>query len=329
MLDISIDEPKPFKLVNPHGLDQAVALGGRENAAFLAGGGDLLEQLKTQWRSPELLISLKALQDLRGIQKEHGAVTIGALTTLSALERDEDLRSQLPALSLAAARVATPQIRNTSTVGGNLLQDSRCAYYRDGWDCLRAGGDVCHALLGVHTEHAIFGAWGCHTVTPSDLAPALVALDAQATIHGQEGTQTLPVAELFIAPKLDIRHMHRLQNGEVLTKVIIPLKQEQRSTFVKYAARAAWDFAIVSAAVAAIVKDGTVHHCSIVLGAVAAIPWRSREAESVLKGAALTDDTIKATVEATVQAAEPLSGNAYKVPLVRKVVTQALQEIAQ
>ena len=168
MLDIAIDEPKPFKLVNPQGLDQAVALGGGQNTAFLAGGGDVLEQLKSQWRSPEVLINLKALEGLRGVRKKHGAVTIGALTTLSAIERDGDLRGKLPALSLAASRVATPEIRNTGTVGGNLLQESRCPYYRDGWDCWRAGGNVCHAALGVHTEHAIFGAWQCYTVTPSE-----------------------------------------------------------------------------------------------------------------------------------------------------------------
>ena len=329
MFNIVIYEPKPFKLVNPPELDQAVALGGGQNVAFLAGGGDVLEQLKTRWRSPEVLINLKALQGLRGIQKTHGAVTVGALTTLSAIERDQELRAKLPALSLAASRVATPQIRNTGTVGGNLLQDSRCPYYRDGWDCLRAGGDVCHAALGIHTEHAIFGGWRCYTVTPSDLAPAVVALDGQVTIRGQDGTQTLSATELFLAPKTDLRHMHRLHNGEVLTEVIIPLKQERRSAFVKYAGRAAWDFALVSVAVAAVVKGGTVRDCRIVLGGVAATPWRSSEAESVLEGAALTDRHIEAAAEAAVEAAEPLSGNAYKVPLVRKIVVQALREIVR
>ena len=328
MLNIAIDEPKPFKLENPAGVDQAVTLGRGQNVAFLAGGGDVLDQLKTQWRSPEVLVNLKVLQGLRGVRKKHGAVTIGALTTLAAIERDEELRRKVPALSLAASRVATPQIRNTGTIGGNLLQDSRCPYFRDGWDCLRAGGDVCHAALGVHTEHAIFGGWRCYTVTPSDLAPAVVALDGQVTIHGQDGVQTLPAAELFLAPKADIRHMHRLQNGEVLTEVMIPLQHKRRSTFVKYATRAAWDFALASVAVAAEVKGGTVQHCRIVLGGVAATPWRSSEAESVLEGAPLTSRTIEAAAEAAVEAAEPLSGNRYKVPLVRKAVAQALREIA-
>lgn len=328
MLDIAIDEPKPFKLMSPRGLAEAVALGGGQSVSFLAGGGDLLDQLKTQWRSPEVLINLKALEGLRGVQKKQGAVTIGALTTLSAIERDEDLRSKLPALSLAASRVATPQIRNTGTVGGNLLQDSRCPYYRDGWECFRAGGNVCHALLGIHTEHALFGGWLCHTVTPSDLAPTMVALDTELTIHAREGAQTLPAAELFLAPKTDIRHMHRLHNGEVLTEIRIPLKPQRRSTFIKYAARGTWDFALASVAVAAVVKGGIVQDGRIVLGGVAAIPWRSHEAESVLEGAALTDRNIEAVAEATVETAEPLSGNAYKVPLVRKVVEQALRAIA-
>jgi len=329
MLDIAIDEPRPFTLVSPRGLDQAVALGASANAAFLAGGGELLDQLKTHWRSPEVLVNLKALPGLRGIHKQQGAVVIGALTTLSAIERDEDLRQQLPALCLAASRVATPQIRNMGTLGGNLLQDSRCPYYREGWDCLRAGGEVCHALLGIHTEHAIFGASQCHTVTPSDLAPAVVALDAELTIHTRAGPQTLPVAELFVAPQTDLRHMHRLHSGEVLTEVKIPLVQDRRSSFVKYATRGAWDFALVSVAASAAVREGTVQGCRIVLGGVAAVPWRSRAAESVLEGAALTDRNIEAAAEAAVATADPLSGNAYKVPLVRKAVAQVLREVAR
>jgi xanthine dehydrogenase YagS FAD-binding subunit len=330
MLNIAIDEPSALEVIVPEGLEQAVAIVADNpgQAAFLAGGSDLLGQLKSEWRSPRVLVNLKALPGLRGIREEGGAIAIGALTPLAEIERDSKLRAHLPALSLAASRVATPQIRNMGTLGGNLLQESRCPYYRGGWDCYRAGGSDCYAELGIHTEHAIFGAFKCNTVTPSDLGPALVALDAQATVQTARGIEAMPVGDLFLSPRKDIRHMHRLQKGEILTSVTVPLRGKRRSTFIKYAMRKSWDFALASVAVSAVIEDGIARDCRVVYGGVAAIPWRSRPVEAVIEGASLTPERISAAAEAATEDAEPLPDNEYKLALVRKLVFQALNEVS-
>jgi xanthine dehydrogenase YagS FAD-binding subunit len=231
-------------------------------------------------------------------------------------------------LVAAAPRVATPQIRNAGTIGGNLLQDSRCPYYRGPWYCYRAGGIVCDAHHGVNTEHAIFGGDRCYTVTPSDTAPMLVALGAIAHIHRNGVADEMPVADLFVPPKDNIRVMHRLGAGEILTEVEIPLRTGPRSAFLKYAPRNAWDFAQASVAIAASQSGDVMRDCRIVLGAVAPVPWRSYAAEAVIEGKKLTDDVIEAAARAATEGASPLAYNEYKIPLVRKLVRTALKELA-
>ncbi len=327
-MNIAIDEPMPFELISPNALDEALREAA-DQAVYLAGGCDLLDQLKNQWRTPRRVINLKALAELRGIQEQDQAMIIGALTTLAEVENDQMVRTRLSALSRAAGRVATPQIRHVGTVGGNLLQDSRCTYYRNGWDCYRAGGGICHALAGTHTEHAIFGGSPCYTVTPSDLAPALVALDAVVSVRKRDGVETMPAAQLFLSPQKDIRHMHRLRDGEVLTEVVVPLKPEQRSTFVKYAMRKTWDFALASIAIAAVLQEEVVHDCRVVYGGVAPIPWRDHAVEAVMEGRRLDGELVSAAAQVAAETAQPLPGNEYKLALVRKLVRQALTELAK
>ena len=197
-----IDEPQRFELLAPAGIEAAVELAARHgpDAALLAGGCDLLDQLKHQWRSYRYVINLKTVGGLRGIREEGGALRVGTLTTLAELAGSERIRTALPGYAQAASRVATPQIRNLGTAGGNLLQDSRCPYYRGPWSCYRAGGIVCDAHHGINLEHAIFGGDRCYTVSPSDTAPMLVALDAVARLHHPGGREERPLAELFVAP---------------------------------------------------------------------------------------------------------------------------------
>jgi xanthine dehydrogenase YagS FAD-binding subunit len=233
-----------------------------------------------------------------------------------------ELQRLLPALHMAASRVATPQIRNVGTIGGNLLQDSRCSYYRGPWHCYRAGGIVCDARHGVHTEHAIFGGERCITVTPSDVAPALVALEAQATIEGSSGRREVPVSEIFVLPAENIQSMHRLTGGEILTTIEVPLVGGQRSVFIKHALRNAWDFAIASVA--------AVRHTSgvrVVLGGVAPVPWRSFAAEDAVAGRDLTADTIEAAAGAAAEGAEFDDQTEYKTALVRSLVRSALEHL--
>lgn len=331
MVRMEIDEPKPFELHSPDDVETAleIAASNPGDCSFLAGGCDLLDQLKHQWQSPRHVVNLKGIDGLDGVERADGHIRIGALTKLSALERDGDLAKALPALTQAAARVASPQIRNMGTIGGNLLQDSRCPYYRGPWHCYRAGGIVCDAHHGINREHAIFGASRCFTVTPSDLAPVVVALGGVIHTQGAERARSMPAHRLFMSPDENITVMNRLAEGEILTAIDIPEpRQGHRSVFIKNAARNAWDFARASVAVALDLNGGSARNVRIVLGGVAATPWRSCPAEAEIEGAALTDQTIEAAAMAATDGAEPLEYNGYKVGLVRKLVRAALTQAA-
>lgn len=323
---IAIDEPKSFELLHPRSLDEALGLYTEErDSAYLAGGCDLLDQLKHQWNNPRRVINLKGIDALRGQADANGQLRLGALTTLAEIERDPTLRQRYNALSLAASRVATPQIRNAGTLGGNLLQDGRCPYYRGPWLCYRAGGIVCDAHHGINTEHAIFGGDRCYIVSSSDTATALVALDAQVVVRGRDGERRIPVHELFLTPTEDIHHMHAFHDGRILTAVELPGGAPRRSHFIKYTMRNVWDFALASIAVA-YNPGARPTGWRVVLGGVAATPWRLPEVERMLEGATLDDATIAAAGRAAIKGAEPLSHNAYKVALVQKLVEQALRE---
>jgi xanthine dehydrogenase YagS FAD-binding subunit len=327
---IGIDEPRPFELLQPASVVQAIELGlkhGRD-AAYLAGGCDLIEQLKHQWSNYHYVINLKSVEELRGVLKGLDSIWFGPLTTLGEIERDGDLRLRIPALHKAAMRVATPQIRNMGTLGGNLLQDSRCFYYRGPWYCYRAGGIVCDAHHGVNSEHAIFGGHRCYTVSPSDTATALVALDATCTVQNANGARRMGVAELYVSPDENIRVMHRLGPGDILTGVEVQAPAQRRSTFIKYAQRNAWDFAIASVAVALDREGDQARNVRIVLGAVAPIPWRSFATERAIEGRQLTADSIETASRAATEGAEALAWNEYKIPLVRKLVRAALTELS-
>lgn len=324
------DEAKPFELLQPRTLDEALGLAAKygSDCAFLAGGCDLLDQLKHQWSTPHYVINLKTIPDLKKpVIMGAAVIWIRALTTLGDIERNTDLKSAVPGLVKAAARVATPQIRNLGTLGGNLLQDSRCPYYRGPWYCYRAGGIQCDAHHGINQEHAIFGGHRCYTVSPSDTAPMLIALKAQVQILGA-GRGFVPLEDMFVGPKENILNMHRLMPGEILTGINIPVVHNQRSTFIKYAQRNAWDFALASVAVA-FVKDGDrARDVRIVLGGVAPTPWRSYLAEEAVEGKPLNESNIETAARAAIMKAEPLAQNEYKVALVKKLVRQALTELA-
>jgi xanthine dehydrogenase YagS FAD-binding subunit len=326
---IAIDEPKSFEMLAPASIEQAMEWAARHgnDAAFLAGGCDLLDKLKNQWATPRYVINLKSIANLKQIHASNSAINIGALATLGEIERNTQLRLVAPAMVKAASRVATPQIRNMGTVGGNLLQDSRCPYYRGAWECYRKGGIICDAVRGINTEHALFGGDRCFTVTPSDLAPVMVAFDATAKIQSPRGQYETSFADFFLLPKDDIRNMHRLATDEILTEINLPIRPNQRSTFIKYAMRNSWDFALASVAVTFTLEGSTVRNARILLGGVAPTPWRSLDAEQVIEGKPLTDSLIEAAALAAINHAEPLSHNEFKVGLVKKLVRSALTEL--
>ena len=359
-MKLQLDEPRPFTLASPANVEDAVKLWHerRGEAMYLAGGGDVVDVVKRHLARPAVLIDLKGIPALRGISANLTApepgFTLGSLTTLREVAEDEGVRRYLPALAEAASRVATPQIRNVGTVGGNLLQENRCPYYRGPWHCYRHGGMHCYAHHGFNREHAIFDGDRCYVVSPSDLAPVIVAGNAIVHVHGRRGPRTISAEELFVPASKNLMRMHSLDEGEVLTAVefrvrepqpprrflgigrglrgsIAPLPLEERfpSIFIKYAMRNAFDFALASVAVILDRQgDGRrASRCAIVLGAVAATPYRARDAERVVVGNVLTDEVIHEAARAAVRGAEPLALNEYKVGLVQKLVTEALQEL--
>jgi xanthine dehydrogenase YagS FAD-binding subunit len=358
-MKLQIDEPRPFRLVSPATVEEAVGLWHEHRGAamYLAGGGDVMDVVKRHLAEPAWLLDLKRISGLRGVTANVSApqpsIMLGSLTTLRELAEDDNVRRYLPALAAAASRVATPQIRNVGTLGGNLLQENRCPYYRGPWHCYRHGGLHCYARHGYHREHAIFAGDRCYVVSPSDLAPVIVAGNAIVHVQGRNGPRTMDAEELFVPASRNLMRMHALDDGEVLTAVefrvrqveeprrpieaglgvrgsIAPLPLEKRfpSVFVKYAMRNSFDFALASVCVFLDREGRRARRCRIALGAVAATPHRARDAEQVVAGNILTDEVIHEAGRAAVHGAEPLELNAYKVGLVQKLVTEALQELS-
>lgn len=330
---------KAFEWANPKSVEEAVALlrstgtDPDEAPMPLAGGQDLLTNAQDEILRPARVVNLKNIPGLAGITGDAGkGFRIGALVTIADLASHAAVRAAHPGLAEAAAAVATPQIRNLGTVGGNLCQRPRCWYYRlPHVSCLKKGGHTCYAAEGENKYNAIFGGGPSYIVHPSDLAPMLVALEAQVTIAGGPGKRTLPIDRFFIGPTDgDIRRENVLASGEIVTEVTVPpARKERRSTYLKFRERASLDFAL-SAVAAVVDRDGagTVSRARLVLGGVAPVPWRVAKAETLLVGSRLGADVIARAAEAALEGAEPLSQNAYKVPLTRTLVRRALSSLA-
>ena len=299
-------------------------------AQFIAGGTDLLTLMKAGLAAPTRLIDLKPVREMSGVTfRADGGLEIGALTTLAALEREAlQFAATHPSytmLSQAIRDAATPQLRAMATVGGNLLQQYRCWYYRDGLNCWLAGGDTCYARDGQNQYHAIFQSGPCVAAHPSDLAPALIALDASVTIPWMDGLRETSVEELLAAPANDRRVAHTLGQGEIITRITIPAPSPAaRGVYLKAMDRQAWSFALASVAACLTLEGDTVRAARIVLGGVANTPWRAREAEAALVGQPITSELAARAAELAVQGATPLTLNGYKVRLARELTRRAI-----
>lgn len=293
----------------------------------LAGGTDLLPLMKDRIYTPARLVNLKHTEALRTIRRDDsGSLVIGALTTLAELNEDASVRRDYQALAQAAGEAASPQLRNMATLGGNLLQQVRCWYYRGDFHCWLKGGQICHARDGENEYHAIFEQSPCVAVYPSDPPAALIALDAQLRIVGPQGERRLPVAA-FLQPPSDDRHvLHTLATDELIVAVELPATY-RRSVYLKAMDRAVWAYALASVAVAADLSDGTARDVRIVLGGVANTPLRAQAAEALLEGQPLSEALLKQAGQAAIEGAQPLAHNRYKLPLVRNLVAQALRDI--
>ncbi len=329
---------KSFTLINPTTLDgalealvQAMDRRGRSKAALLAGGQDLLTELKEHLAEPEKVVNLKGVPGLATIQVDGALLRIGALASIEAIESHPIIRERAPALAEAAATIASPQIRSVGTIGGNLCQRPRCWYYRlEEAKCIKKGGAECFSYSGRNKYNAIFGGGPSYIVHPSDLATVLTTLDAQVVILSPKGTQTLPIEGFFTLPSEgSVLKETVLKPDEIVVEVQVPLDAlSQYSAWSKFKERASYDWALSSVCVA-VVKDGsTVKRARVTLGGVAPIPWRVPAVEALLVGKSLDEATIAAACEEALRGAEPLSENGYKIPLTKGLLTRVLRSLA-
>ena len=322
-----------FELYQPTQLDDALALLDRygKDGWKMAGGNDSLSWFKERVKRPKAVIDISGIAVLKGIRETPDGVEIGSLTTLTEIERNPVIRAKYRVLADAARRVASPQIRNTGTIGGNLAQDARCWYYRYGLPCYRAGGNTCFADTpeGVNREHALFDADRCVAVSPSDTAPALVALDAKMVIRSSKGDRVVGAEEFFIGPKTDITQLTSLKPEEILTAVRISNSWAgARFYFEKVADRDAWDFALVNVAAAIVLSNGVVARSRIACGGVSAVPRRLTVVEEVIQGKPVEEATAKLAGQSAVRGARPLNYNQFKIPLMANLVTRAVRDAA-
>lgn len=322
-----------FDLFQPDSLETALDLAARlgEDGWLVGGGQDSWDWLKDRTKRTSAVIDLSGIAALKGVSETDGGIQIGALTTLTEVQNHALVRERYALLATAAGRVASPQIRNVGTLGGNLCQDTRCWYYRGGVDCYRAGGNMCYADTpeGQNREHAIFGASRCVAVTPSDTANALTALDASMVIQSKSGQRIVPASGFFVGPAVNIRRMTVMQPGEILTSIRIPgTWAGVKSYFEKVADRAAWDFALLSISAAVRLNGNTVEDARLVCGAAACVPHRLVPVERALVGGSLGEETITRVAALATEGVRPLQFNQFKIPLLQNLVRRALRSLA-
>jgi xanthine dehydrogenase YagS FAD-binding subunit len=272
------------------------------------------------------VINIKTIRDLDFIKYSNGkGLRIGALTRIADIEDNTIIKEKFTALWDAARVIASPQLRNMGTIGGNLCQRPRCWYYRGDFNCFRKGGMGCFAFNGENKRHCIFGGHGCFIVHPSDSAPALIALKAQVNIASKEGERNLPLEDFFVGPEKDIQRENILRPNEIITEIIIPEPLPgTRSLYRKRMERKVWDFALVSVAASLSFKGKSCEEARLVLGGVAPIPWRVKDVENYLLGKAMNTNVAKRAGELAAIGAKPLKQNGYKVDLVKIIVKEAL-----
>ncbi len=327
---------KSFEWTNPKTINEAVKLLNLPATGMdideaprpIAGGQDLLTTMKDYTSRPARLVNLKQIRGLDRLTLNARGLTIGALVTLTELEEHGGVRKSFPGLSEAAHSIATPQIRNLGTVGGNLCQRPRCWYFRlEEVVCLKKGGSECYAAKGENKYNAIIGGGPSYIVHPSDLAPMLLALGARVTVSGAAGRRVIPLDKFFTLPSEgNIRRENVLGNDDIITEVFVPASAlAARSTYLKFKERESLDFALASVAAAVqLAPNRTVRDVRLVLGGVAPIPWRVPDAEKFLVGKELKPDVLVEAAKIALAEAKPLEKNAYKVPLAQTLVRRAL-----
>jgi xanthine dehydrogenase YagS FAD-binding subunit len=321
---------RAFSNANPKDIHEAVSLLSQTHqqgraASIVGGGSDLLGMVKEHLVAPDVLVNLKAIRGMDQIESQRGNLKIGGLITLDTLSRDQRIRKEYTVLAEAAEKVGTPQIRNAGTLAGNVCQRPWCWYFRNGFPCLKNGGNTCFSASGENQLHAIFGGGPSYIVHPSDTAPALVALDAQFHIAGPSGERVVPASEFFQLPRVDAARENVLGKDDILAAIQLPAARPGvRGTYHKVLDRESWTHAVVSAAIVLEMDQQICRSARIVLGGVAPIPWRLPKVEAMLTGQRITPELAAKAGEAAVEGAHPLAKNKYKVPLTKAVVKRTL-----
>jgi len=317
---------KNFSYVKASSVAAASKALGTRGSVLHAGGTDLLGCLREQVISAERVVSISGIKELKGITaKPDGGLKIGALTTIAEIAGHAAIREKYTVLAQAAAEIASPQLRNQGTIGGNLCQRPRCWYFRGDFRCARKGGDICYAIGGEHQYHAVYGGGPCFFVHPSDGAVALAALQAQLVIVGPAGTKVVRIDDFFVGPDKSVLKENILASNEILAEIHLPpVVGKTVSSYRKVRARQAWDFALASVGMVLQMDNRNVGKARIVLGGVGPFPWRVESAEKVLLGKNLSGDLAAAAGKAAASGANPLAENGYKVQIVQGVVEEAI-----
>ena len=324
------DKMPAFQLFQPASTEEALGVLDQygADAWVLAGGLDTWDWLKDRVKKPAAVVDLGGVSELREIRSLGGGLEIGAMATLREVIRHPEVSEQFSMLAAAASQAASPQTQNQGTIGGNVGQDTRCWYYRDGWSCYRAGGNICYAdtPTAMNREHAILGASRCVAVNPSDTAPVLVALDAEMVVRNSTGERVIPAQDFFIGPAIDIMRMTALQPGDILTSIRIPWTfANTRFYFEKARDRAVWDFPLANVASAAKINNGVVEDIRIVANGVAPYPVRFLAAEDAVRGRQVGPAVAMEAGDIAINGVRPLRHNAYKVTLLRNLVKRSVQ----
>jgi xanthine dehydrogenase YagS FAD-binding subunit len=322
-----------FEVITPADVASASRLLAEDGNVAFAGGVDVVDLSKQSIVSPAALVNLKGLKELGGIEvRPSGDLRLGATVKLSEVAEHPVIRAKFTAIAEAAGEAATPQIRNLGTVGGNILQRPRCWYFRNpDVNCLKKGGDTCYSIGGLNRYHAILGGGPSFIVHPSNLAPALIAMRASATIVGPTGQRSVELEKFFTLPSVDPKRENSLKPGEIITGVIVPAPSAGvRSHYLEAREKQSFDWPLVSVAMVIDRAPGanTVRDARVVMGAVAPVPWRSPEAEAALRGGPLDESRARAAAEAALKGAQPMSDNAYKVVIAKVIVRRAIMHAA-
>ena len=321
-----------FQYVEPQSLDEVVALLSQPGSVAMGGGTDLLPQVKDGVLQAERLVGLAAIPGMNAIAETGGGLTIGATATIADVAAHPVVRLRYPALAEAAGGLATPQIRNEGTIGGNLNQRPRCWYYRSPLiPCLKKGGDRCYALAGNTRLLCVTGGDRCYIVHPSDTAVALSALDASIGIVSPGGNRELPISDFFASPGRDLLRENVLEPGELVTRITLPSNAPDRSVYLKVRERESGDFALVSVAAALTLNgdspDAVISKARVAIGGVAPVPYRATEVEDHLTGRVAVEVDPAEAASLALTNATPLPQNGYKLPMVRNTLRRALSRL--